>query len=251
MQKGQEATIGMKRITKAAIIAVAVIISLIVCCLLASYLINRGMIEEGIKETATSQTQLSIHITQDEEKRIKDLEPECAIVLGAGIRDKETPTMMLKDRLDLAVELYKKKLVPKLLLTGDNGQKEHNEIHVMLNYCLAAGVPKEDIFCDHAGFSTYESMYRADYIFEVKRAVVVTQYYHLFRALHLARNFGIDALGTASDQQQPYPYQSPRNQREILARVKDYFMVMWKPEPTYLGEKIPITGESGTVSHGE
>ena len=241
----------MKRLSKAVIIAAAVLVVALVLCAASVYLINKGMIRDGVRETATTQSEPKIKISKSEADRIKELEPECAIVLGAGIRDKETPTMMLKDRLDMAVALYKKKLVPKLLLTGDNGQKEHNEIHVMLKYCLDAGVPEEDIFCDHAGFSTYESMYRADYIFGVKRAVIVTQYYHLFRALFLADQFGIDALGAASDQQQPYPFQEPRNQREVLARVKDFFMVRWKPEPTYLGEKIPITSDNGTISHGE
>ena len=216
-----------------------------------AYLINRRMINSGVRGTATVQSSADIKITAEEENRIKSLRPECAIVLGAGIRDPETPTMMLKDRLDLAVWLYKKGFVPKLLLTGDNGQVQHNEIHVMLTYCKDAGVPEEDIFCDHAGFSTYESMYRADYIFGVKRAVVVTQYYHLFRALWIAEKLGIESVGAASDQQQPYPYQDGRNTRELIARVKDYLILFIKPEPKYLGEKIPITGESGVVSHGE
>lgn len=217
----------------------------------AAYMINRSIISYGTQETATVQNTETIRITEEEKERIRELKPECAIVLGAGLNGPETPSMMLKDRLDLAIELYEEGLVPKLLLTGDNGQVQHNEIHVMLKYCLDRGIPEEKIFCDHAGFSTYESMYRADYIFEVKRAVVVTQYYHLFRALWLADSFGIESVGAASDQQQPYPYQDARNKREILARVKDYFTAAFKPEPTFLGEKIPIESESGVESHGE
>ena len=241
----------MKKATRIIIILAVVIALLAAAAGLAAYMINRQMIRYGVDNTATFQTQETISLTEEERESIRKLDPECAIVLGAGIKDSETPTKMLQDRLDLSIWLYKEGLVPKLLLTGDNGQEHHNEIHVMLNYCLDAGVPAKDIFCDHAGFSTYESMYRADYIFEVKRAVVVTQYYHLFRALYLSDAFGIKAVGAASDQQQPYSYQDARNKRELLARVKDWFMVRLRPEPKYLGEKIPVTGDDGTVSHGE
>ena len=241
----------MRRPVKVMIVLIIIFAVLAAAAAGAVYMINVGMIHYGTENTATVQKETGISVSEEERKRIEELDPECAIVLGAGISGPETPTMMLKDRLDLAIWLYDKGLVPKLLLTGDNGQVQHNEIHVMLKYCLDAGVPKEKIFCDHAGFSTYESMYRADYIFGVKRAVVVTQYYHLFRALWLADGFGIEALGAASDQQQPYPYQDARNKREILARVKDFFTTIFKPRPKYLGEEIPITGESGEVSHGE
>ena len=241
----------MGRLRKALIALIIIIVVFAAAVAGISYLINRTMIDCGVEYTATSQTSEKITITADEKARIKELDPECAIVLGAGLNGPETPSMMLRDRLDLAVYMYKHKLVPRLLLTGDNGQVQHNEIHVMLKYCLDAGVPPEDIFCDHAGFSTYESMYRADYIFNVKRAVVITQYYHLFRALWLADGFGIEALGAASDQQQPYPHQKYRNSRENLARVKDYFMVMAKPKPKYLGEPFPITGDDSIETHGE
>ena len=241
----------MKKATRVITALIIIIVIIAAAAAVLTYLINRRMIDDGVRDTATNQTTQTILITEEEQARIEELDPECAIVLGAGIENSETPTKMLKDRLDLAIRMYQDGLVPKLLLTGDNGQQQHNEIHVMLNYCLKAGVPGKDIFCDHAGFSTYESMYRAEYIFGVKRALVVTQYYHLFRALYLAGQFNIKALGAASDQQQPYTFQDARNKREFLARVKDYFMAKWKPEPTYLGEKIPITGKSGEVSHGE
>ncbi|MBR3147163.1 MAG: YdcF family protein [Eubacterium sp.] len=241
----------MGRYKKALTALIVIIVVFAAAVVGMSYWINRTMIDRGVEYTVTSQTSEKIRIDAEEKARIKELDPECAIVLGAGLNDPETPSMMLKDRLDLAVYMYRHKLVPKLLLTGDNGQVHHNEIHVMLNYCLDAGVPSEDIFCDHAGFSTYESMYRADYIFRVERAVVITQYYHLFRALWLADGFGIEALGAASDQQQPYPHQKYRNDRENLARVKDYFMLTVKPKPKYLGDTFPITGDSGEETHGE
>jgi len=179
---------------------------------------------------------------------IKQFDPDCIIVLGAGIKDSETPSDMLKDRLDVGIELYKQGVAPKLLLTGDNGTVNHNEIHVMLSYAKKAGIPEKDIFCDHAGFSTYESMYRADSIFKVKSAVVVTQEYHEYRALYIGDKLGIDVLGVSSDQRS-YFGQTYRDVREILARCKDFVKCIIKPEATG-GEAIPING-SGINSHGE
>ena len=170
------------------------------------------------------------------------------MVLGAGIIDSETPSPMLKDRLDAAIMLYYSGAAPKILLTGDNGTNEHNEIHVMLNYTKNAGVPEEDIFCDHAGFSTYESCVRAGTIFKVKKMIVVTQKYHLYRALYMSKKLGYEVLGAASDQRS-YAGQSARDVREVAARVKDFFLVRTGAGAVG-GEEIPITGD-GTVSHGE
>ena len=119
-----------------------------------------------------------VSLSQVTQQQLADFDADCILVLGAGIKDKETPSPMLKDRLDVGIELYNLGIAPKLLLSGDNGQVEHNEIHVMLNYVKEAGVPSEDIFCDHAGFSTYDSMYRAGGIFGAERVIVVTQEYH-------------------------------------------------------------------------
>lgn len=190
-------------------------------------------------------------IKSEEAEKIKALSPECAIVLGAGILDRETPTIMLKDRLDAGVLLYKKGLVPKLLLTGDNGTNHHNEIHVMLNYCIKAGVPKKDIFCDHAGFSTYDSMYREKNVFQVKKAVVVTQKYHLYRALYLADGMGMECLGAAADQQAPYAGQANRDFREVIARTKDVLKNKRAPAAKFSEGEIPISGDDGTITHAE
>ena len=149
---------------------------------------------------------------------------------------------MLKDRLDAGIALYKAKVAPKLLLTGDNGQVDYNEVEVMLQYAVANDVPSEDIFLDHAGFSTYESVYRAKAIFEVKSMVVVTQRYHLFRALYGCRAMGIRALGAGADQES-YRGKEMREAREVLARDKDLLKWIVKPKPTFLGDKIPITGD--------
>lgn len=171
---------------------------------------------------------------------------DCILVLGASVRG-DTPSKMLRDRLDAGIALYRAGVAPKLLLSGDNGQVYYNEVEVMRKYALEAGVPAEDIFLDHAGFSTYESMYRAGAVFEVEKAVVVTQGYHLYRALYDARGLGVEAAGVASDQES-YAGQDYRDLREVAARIKDFFMVLAKPEPTYLGEAIPIGGD-GRSTH--
>lgn len=184
-----------------------------------------------------------------EYQNMKDFDADCIMVLGAGIRDEETPTPMLADRLDAGILLYKNGVAPKILLTGDNGTVTHNEIHVMLNYVKKAGVPEEDIFCDHAGFSTYDSMYRAKSIFEVESLMVVTQTYHEYRALYIAEKLGLEAKGIASDQEK-YAGQQFREIREVLARVKDWGKTLLKPEATLGGESLPISG-NGISTHGE
>ncbi|MCI8609993.1 MAG: DUF218 domain-containing protein [Firmicutes bacterium] len=180
---------------------------------------------------------------------LQAFDADCIMVLGAGIKDSETPSDMLRDRLDVGIALYKAGLAPKLLLTGDNGQVSHNEIHVMLNYAKAAGVPEEDLFCDHAGFSTYDSMHRASSIFQAERIIVVTQEYHQYRALYIGEKLGLTVVGVGSDQRS-YFGDSMREMREMLARFKDFFKVMVKSEPVLGGEAIPISG-SGLISHGE
>ena len=156
---------------------------------------------------------------------------------------------MLKDRLDTALKLYWAGVSPKILLTGDNGSVHHNELHVMLKYVRKAGVPEADIFCDHAGFSTYDSAARAKQIFRVKRMIVVTQTYHMYRALYDCSENHITALGVGADQQR-YSGQLVRDVREVPARLKDFILVQMEEPPKLGGEVIPITG-SGVISHGE
>lgn len=182
-------------------------------------------------------------------QNLKDFNADCALVLGAGIVDEETPTYMLQDRLDVGIMLYKEGIVSKILLTGDNGTEEHNEIHVMLNYVKDKGVDEDDIYCDHAGFSTYDSMYRAKNIFGVEKAIIVTQTYHEYRSLYNAHKLGIECVGVSSDQK-IYRGQSVREVREVLARIKDLFKTITKPESVIGGEPISLK-DSGTLTHGE
>ncbi len=185
-------------------------------------------------------------ISNDVLIEISRIDPECIMVLGASVNPDGTPSPMLEDRLETGVELYNRGVAPKLLLTGDDGQIEYNEVQAMKNYAVNAGVPEEDIFLDHAGFSTYDSVYRASYVFGVGSMVVVTQKYHLHRSLHGCKKMGIEAVGVAADQE-VFSGQEMREGREVLARFKDFIKWQIKPEATFLGEAIPING-SGIVT---
>lgn len=165
---------------------------------------------------------------------------DCIIVLGAGLRDGK-PSPMLKDRLDKGISLYKAGAAPKLLMSGDHGRTDYNEVQVMKQYAIDAGVPSEDVFMDHARFSTYESMIRARDIFGVTSPIVVTQKYHLYRAVYIGKSLGIPCLGVATDDF-AYGGQFYRSLRECLARCKDVLTTHLGTPPTYGGEQIPISG---------
>ena len=166
---------------------------------------------------------------------------DCILVLGCGVREDGTPSAMLEDRLRRGVELYKAGIAPKILMSGDHGQTNYDEVNTMKQYAIDAGVPSEDIFMDHAGFSTYESMHRAKTVFCAEKILIVTQEYHLYRAIYAARALGLEAYGVACDYR-AYSGQLYRDIREILARDKDFFTAIFKPEPTYGGEIIPVFG---------
>ncbi len=172
---------------------------------------------------------------------------DCILVLGCGVYD-DTPSHMLEDRLLQGIELYFNGAGGKLLMSGDHGRENYDEVNVMKNFALDRGVPSEDVFMDHAGFSTYESMYRAKEIFKAEKILIVTQEYHLYRAIYDARALGIEAYGVASDPRS-YSGQIYRDVREVLARNKDFLFGIFKPEPTYLGEEIPVYG-NGNATNG-
>lgn len=174
---------------------------------------------------------------------------DCILVLGCGVRADGSPSDMLHDRLRRGVELYEADAAPKLLMTGDHGRKNYDEVDVMKSFAVDAGIPSEDVFMDHAGFSTYESMYRAKEIFQAKKIIIVTQQYHLYRAIYIAESLGMEAYGVASDYR-TYSGQTAREVREILARVKDFGTSILKPKPTYLGDAIPIWGD-GNLTNDE
>ena len=170
--------------------------------------------------------------------KIKDI--DCILILGAGIWG-DSPSPMLQDRLEEGIKLYKDGIAPKIIMSGDHGRVEYDEVNIMKEYAINKGIPSEDIFMDHAGFSTYESIYRAKEIFGVNNIIIITQKYHLYRSLYIANKLEINAYGVNSDPRK-YHGQSYRELREILARNKDFINCITKPKPTYLGETIPING---------
>lgn len=186
-------------------------------------------------------------ISDKETEECRSIDPQCILVLGCAVWLDNEPSPMLKDRLDTAIALYRAGAAPKLLLSGDNSIAEYSEPDCMLKYTLAQGVPPEDIFLDYAGFSTYESVYRSHAVFMADRMIVVTQKYHLFRALKACEALGIEAKGVASGQRK-YAGRFYREAREVLARDKDFFKGMIRAKPTFLGDEIPVDGD-GTVTH--
>lgn len=176
---------------------------------------------------------------------------DCILVLGCLVRSDGSPSDMLADRLKIGVQVYEGMCAEGhdtvLLMSGDHGRKEYNEVYAMKQFAIEAGVESSKIFMDHAGFSTYESIYRAKEIFGADRIVIVTQGYHLSRALYIAQSMGIDAVGVSADLRS-YRGQINRDVREILARNKDFWLSVFHPEPTYLGEPISLEG-SGDVTN--
>lgn len=171
---------------------------------------------------------------------------DCILVLGCGVHG-STPSHMLEDRLLQGIELYHAGASDKMLMSGDHGRETYDEVNVMKDFANKRGVKSSDIFMDHAGFSTYESMYRAKEIFQAEKVLIITQKYHLYRAVYNARALGLDAYGVASDPR-TYVGQIYREVREVLARNKDFIYTIIRPEPTYLGEAIPVNGNGNQTN---
>ena len=169
---------------------------------------------------------------------------DAILVLGAYVLPNGIVSTMLNDRLTVGYELYEQGKAPKLLVSGDHGHKDYDEVNSMKNFLKNKGVPSQDVFMDHAGFSTYESVYRARDIFRVHRVIIVTQEYHLMRAIYVARALGLEAYGVASDRHDYGQVMNMYRIREIAARNKDFLWVnVIKPKPTFLGDAIPVFGD--------
>lgn len=175
-------------------------------------------------------------------------EADAILVLGAYVFPDGSVSHMLNDRLTIGYKLYSQGKAPKMIVSGDHGQKDYDEVNAMKDFLKDKGVPEEDIFMDHAGFSTYESLYRARDIFKVEKLTIITQEYHLKRAVFIARGLGLQAHGVPSDIRY-YLVMEQYKLREIAARNKDFFLAkIIKPKPTFLGEEIPVSGD-GRVTH--
>ncbi len=175
------------------------------------------------------------------------LDADCILVLGCGVREDGTPSHMLEDRLLRGIELYEAGASKRLLMSGDHGSADYDEVNLMKSFAVEKGVPSEAVFMDHAGFSTYESIVRAKEVFQAKKVIIVSQEYHLPRALYLADCMGLEAYGVSSDLRS-YRAQAYREIREIAARAKDVCLAILQPEPTYLGEPIPLSGDGNVTN---
>lgn len=214
-------------------ILIAVFCALILCGALVFGAIN-GIVIGKAKPYILSETDCAA---------LEDI--DCILVLGCAVWNNETLSPMLRDRVTTGLALYQDGVSEKLLMSGDHGRENYDEVNHMKQFFVDAGVDPEVVFLDHAGFSTYESMYRARDIFGIKKVVIVTQGYHLYRAIYIARALGLEAYGVASDLQDYALYTDVRNAiRESLARIKDFGVCIVKPEPTYLGDPIPISGSA-------
>lgn len=215
---------------------ILIIIILILCALI-------GIMMLSINFYVVNKTKSKI-VTEKQAKELENV--DCILVLGAGIWG-DKPSPMLEDRLLQGITLYNNQTSSKIIMSGDHGKEEYDEVNVMKDFAIEKGVKSEDIFMDHAGFSTYDSVYRAKEIFKAQKIIIVTQKYHLHRALYVAEKLGIEAYGVASDPRE-YRGQVVRELREVLARDKDFFKCIIKPEPTYLGDTIPVSGNGDATN---
>ena len=192
------------------------VLIIIASCLLCAALLGMSsllLVNAHVKGSTKAQI-----LTPEQATSLQDV--DCIIVLGCLVKADGTPSDMLADRISVGITLYQNGTSPKLLMSGDHGQKEYDEVNTMKSCAIDAGVPSEDVFMDHAGFSTYESIFRAKEIFGADKIVIVTQEYHLHRALYVANALGIEAYGVSADLR-TYSGQTKRDLREILARIKD------------------------------
>ncbi len=155
-------------------------------------------------------------------EQMRGSKADCILVLGAGLKPDGSPSDMLRDRLSFACDLWEEGVSDTVLVSGDRASESYDEVTAMKNYLLAHGVPEEAILEDPKGYSTSESLKRAKDVFGYENVVVVTQRYHLYRALYIAQKTGLDAKGVNSD---PYTYRGQvlRDIREFAARIKDFF----------------------------
>jgi vancomycin permeability regulator SanA len=173
---------------------------------------------------------------------------DCALVLGAGLRDDGTPSDVLRDRLDEALVLYRRGRVRRILVSGDHQSATYDEPNAMRVYLEAEGIPPEAIFMDHAGLDTYSSMWRARHVFGASRIVVVTQRFHLARAVWCARSLGMEAEGSAADRHR-YRGIAWLHVREVVSRTKAFVDISVGRAPRHDGPSVDLAGD-GRVTAG-
>lgn len=219
----------MKKFKKALSILLSIFIIIIILTILLTININLNMISFSRKYILT-------------ESEAADIDADCITVLGASVKANGTPSNMLEDRIEESIMLYNLGISNKLLMSGDHINDDYDEVNVMKNYAIDNKIPSRNIFMDHAGINTFNSMYRLKNIFEVNKTIIVTQEYHLYRAIYIARKLGIEAYGVKSNPRN-YKGQFYRDVREVLARVKDFFIIRFGSKSKYEGETISVFGD--------
>jgi len=194
-----------------------------------------------VMTVSTSMVKLTAESMVTAETLSPDTDFDCILVLGAGVRDDGTPSDMLYDRVRVSAEVYAALGDVPLLMSGDH-TGDYNEVGVMKSLAVEMGVPSKDVFLDHEGYSTYESLYRAKNVFGAKKMVIITQEYHLHRALYIARELGLEAVGISADLR-PYRGQSRYNAREHLARFKDFFATARGDYDGHLDPPVDLNGD--------
>lgn len=194
-----------------------------------------------VMTVSTTMVKLTAERIVTTEALFPDTDYDCILVLGAGVRDDGTPSDMLYDRVSVSAEVYAALGDTPILMSGDH-TGDYNEVGVMKSLAVQMGVPSEDVFLDHEGYSTYESLYRAKAVFGAKRMIIITQEYHLHRALHIARELGMEAVGVSADLR-PYRGQTRYNAREHLARFKDFFAAAKGEYDGHLDPPVDLNGD--------
>ena len=225
-----------KKISKRAWIAISTLICIVFTGVASVFVMNAYMITKSRKRM----------ITADEASELEGV--DCIIVLGCLVKDNGEPSDRLADRILKGVEVYKKGGAPKIIMSGDHGREDYDEVGAMKRTAVSEGVPSSDIFMDHAGFSTYESIYRAKEMFGADKIIIVTQEYHLYRALYIAEELGVEAYGVSAEFNVRALERVRCEVREVLARCKDLVMMGVKGSPAYIGEKISLDGDGNVTN---
>ncbi len=212
-----------------------VILSISFLCSISIFLINRRVVHTAAPFLYTSLEKIP--------------SADAVLILGARVYHNKTLSDILKDRTDTALEVYRAGKVKKILVSGDHGQPNYDEVDAVKTYLLAREVPENDIFLDHAGFDTYDSLYRARDIFAAHSLIVTTQNFHLPRAVYIGHTLGLATYGFGADKHH-YQQATYAAFREWFARVKAWFNVTFSASPKFLGESIPLT-DDGKKSWGE
>lgn len=150
---------------------------------------------------------------------LKDI--SAIVVLGSGVKNNE-PSPILKDRLDEGIKLYNEGISSKIIMSGDGTHKEKDEVTVMKNYAIKQGIPEENIITDQYGLSTYDTIKNMKETYKLNKIILVTQKYHLYRALYISDKYKLDSYGSPSDLRK-HSGVLYRESRELLARTKDFF----------------------------